>query len=233
MTPDFSRLYSLLGIQPGCSLEEFKHAYRRRIAELHPDRTNPTDPQARTAVALNDLNSMYDAAMRFHKQHGRLPGAMPLPRNIVTPAPVPVSAISMPDPPVSASSGEVDTGTVTDKDSGRLTLVLLLLLSALLGLLIWSSLMEKGGVAATGTNTLTQDGGSDAREALTSRLELGMDKESVIAIQGNPVSVRGEEWYYGPSWLRFEDNRLVDWNSSPLYRLKTGSASQVPEPVPE
>ena len=35
---DFLALYRELGIDPTCSPEAFKHAYRRRVSELHPDR---------------------------------------------------------------------------------------------------------------------------------------------------------------------------------------------------
>ena len=38
MEVDFHSLYSELRVQPDCSLDDFKRAYRRRVAELHPDR---------------------------------------------------------------------------------------------------------------------------------------------------------------------------------------------------
>src|SRR3546814_13650073 len=56
-------------------------------------------------------------------------------------------------------------------------------------------------------------------------LELGMDTETVRAIQGEPMRINGGTWEYGPSWLRFEHGELVDWYSSPLHRLKTRSPS--------
>lgn len=74
-TPDFSRLYAQLDLRPDCSLEEFKRAYRKRVAELHPDRRGnvvPTDDDGQ--LGLPELTSLYGLAMQFRKQHGRLPG---------------------------------------------------------------------------------------------------------------------------------------------------------------
>src|SRR5690606_32644145 len=53
------------------------------------------------------------------------------------------------------------------------------------------------------------------------RLQIGMDEDTVRAIQGDPMQWSGAEWIYGPSWLRFEDGHLVDWYSSPLHPLAT------------
>lgn len=76
MKPDFSLLYSELNLPPDCSLEDFKCAYRRRIAELHPDRTggDPSSPEAQ--AALPALFSTYVAVTRFHRRYGRMPGGL-------------------------------------------------------------------------------------------------------------------------------------------------------------
>ena len=77
MKPDFSLLYSELDLPPDCSLEEFQCAYRRRIAELHPDKTgvDPSSPEAQ--AALPALISTYVAVNRFHRRYGRMPGGSP------------------------------------------------------------------------------------------------------------------------------------------------------------
>ncbi len=73
--PNFLKLYSQLDLQPECSLDDFKYAYRRRIAELHPDRSEAMQGKEVDEGTLSDLNLTYAAAIRFHKQHGRFPGS--------------------------------------------------------------------------------------------------------------------------------------------------------------
>jgi hypothetical protein len=47
---------------------------------------------------------------------------------------------------------------------------------------------------------------------------------------GEPDSVHGNRWEYGPSWVRFEDGRVSDWYSSPLREL--GATTRTPDAEP-
>lgn len=77
MTPDFSLVYSQLDLRPDCSLEEFRSAYMRRIAELHPDRRGSEPASVEAQATLRELVSTYVAVTRFHRRYGRMPGASP------------------------------------------------------------------------------------------------------------------------------------------------------------
>lgn len=70
---DFIEFYQSLGVAPGCSVEELKRAYRRRVAELHPDRHTADTPAG--AEHLQELTVAYTAATSFARRYGRLPGA--------------------------------------------------------------------------------------------------------------------------------------------------------------
>ena len=51
-----------------------------------------------------------------------------------------------------------------------------------------------------------------------------MDADAVRASEGEPtLMVSNERWEYGPSWIRFEHGKVVDWYSSPLYPLNTAT----------
>src|SRR3546814_880560 len=67
-------LYRELGVGPDCSVDGLRLAYRRRLADLHPDRGGDSDEDE-----LKSLNQRYAAALDFHRHYGHLPGAPPAP----------------------------------------------------------------------------------------------------------------------------------------------------------
>lgn len=77
MKPDLSQVYTELDLPPNCTLEEFRSAYLRRIAELHPDRTGRAPATAEARATLQQLVSTYTAVTGFHRRYGRMPGAAP------------------------------------------------------------------------------------------------------------------------------------------------------------
>ena len=83
---DFIDLYGKLRLEPSCSLAEFKQAYRRHVAAWHPDRRRGSRADALAAARLQRLTAQYSAAMEFHRRHGRLPGAVAVPRVAVVAA---------------------------------------------------------------------------------------------------------------------------------------------------
>lgn len=72
---EFARLYSMLLLTPACTPDDLHRAYRRAIAELHPDRGAARSEAQETR--LRELISLHAKATEFHRRHGRLPGANP------------------------------------------------------------------------------------------------------------------------------------------------------------
>ena len=73
---DFIDLYAELGVLPGCTPGEFKQAYRRRMAALHPDRRLDPIPDPCLLERAQRLTATYAAAVEFERRHGRLPGSV-------------------------------------------------------------------------------------------------------------------------------------------------------------
>ena len=226
MSDDFSRLYAHLGLREDCSLDEFKRACRRRIHDQHPDRLHvdrrhhPGEPQ----IPLVELLPLYAKALHFHRRHGRLPGA-PVPAHGAAPL------HAQPSPPATHEavtpfasrlpSPRPDPPAEPPARSLRGPLLASFGVVAALALVgSWNEHREPPRAAAD-TETSSPDAGTAPLGAVPMRLEIGMDEQTVRAIQGKPLQWNGAEWIYGPSWLRFEDGYLVDWYSSPLHPLAT------------
>lgn len=209
---DFMVLYCELGIEPDCSMEGLRLAYRRRVADLHPDRGGNAGEDE-----LKALNKRYAAAIDFHRHHGRLPGAAapaPALRRHAFAAPPPVVAVAAGDEPLQ------------ERRRRSKFVVYGMVLVAALG--AWwltrtdASLPEfLDGVAG------------DQREIRPSAaiaLRRGMHAREVAAMLGDPVdrTLGGTHWDYGPSWVRFACGQVTDWYSSPLRPLRA-SRSRPPD----
>jgi DnaJ domain len=96
---DFLDLYKILGLNPGCGLAEFKQAYRRRVAILHPDRRSADQVSMIVAERLQQLTALYGSAMAFERRHGRLPGAAPVRPPLREGSPFPPAHVAIAVPP--------------------------------------------------------------------------------------------------------------------------------------
>lgn len=125
MASDFTALYSSLGVDPDCEVDTLKRLFRRRIAELHPDRG--------ARLSEEELMMLYLEALRFHRRHGRFPGAR-------------VPAATIRSRPAGHWSTQGDAATVVmataQEDASRrqaMTIIMLTLLGlALLGVGVWA-----------------------------------------------------------------------------------------------
>jgi len=202
---DFHKLYQELGLAPGCEMAALTLAYRRRISELHPDR-HPAANDASSDERLRNLIALYEAAQHFHRRYGRLPGTAAS----FTPAPRPV----LPDR---------DYAEPPPRASRSWAAWLAVPLLALLLWLAWDVEAPEPAPPPDGDGV----GAHVAPDVALLTLALGMDPDSVRSIQGAPPLDLGDRWEYGPSYLRFEHRRLVDWYSSPLQPLKTATSRPV------
>jgi hypothetical protein len=220
MTPqiDFLALYRELGIDPACSPEAFKRAYRRRVSELHPDRGGE---DASGEEALKSLNLGYAAALEFLQVHGRFPGAPPV---VVAPR-VPAQASR---PWTGAVAGDTTGQPMAPADPlpprARRWLSLTL---AVLAVLVAGMQLAGRDPAPSEATTITRTQ-PDARPrvkavvpATPAVLEIGMPARDALDALGAPTETGedGRLWHYGPSWVRLACREVVDWYSSPLMPL--------------
>lgn len=208
---DFLDLYRILGVKPDCDLTEFKHAYRQRVLVLHPDRRGDGHNDLIASERLQRLTALYGAAMKFQREHGRLPGAQ---------QPRPADPARTPAEP----GDRRYVPRAVKKPRKRSRWLVLLIGAPVAGWWLWSGSsrnpapIDAPTPSASNLQVTSPPPTTDSR-----RLVLGMDSDSVRKIQGEPVMVNGDRWDYGPSWIRFENGKVVDWYSSDLQPLLNAS----------
>jgi hypothetical protein len=205
---DFVSFYQQLGLGPDCSLAQLKNAYRRRVAELHPDRNPHRRGDPAGAAQLQELTAAYHAALGFERRHGRLPGSRP-----------------------SADGGNAAHWSPRPPDLSRRTGLRRVALAALaLAGLIWlawdetegeNSIAQHAAAPTAARRWVAPPAPAEADRMLPEQhIELGMEAALVRSIEGRPVMETPERWDYGPSWIEFERGRVSDWYSSRLRPLK-------------
>jgi hypothetical protein len=214
---DFLALYRQLGLSPGCKLADFKQAYRRHVSVLHPDRNDAAAPEDHERFGR--LVIQYNAAMDFHRRHGRLPGAPVGARS--------ASTDTSPAEPVAPSPLPPRRERVTHTPRPMLLAIVALVVIALIAWGVGPIDSTPGG----DTRTPPLAAAETSEPAVPApQLAVGMTQEDVRSIEGDPTAVHGDRWEYGPSWVRFERDQLVDWYSSPFHSLKAASTRPHGEP---
>lgn len=225
---DFLALYEELSLGAQFDLAEFKRAYRKRVTQLHPDHQGGAGDMPR----LQRLNRMYDAALDFHRAHGRLPGAPP-PRG--APAATAQHAQDNDDnvrpvPSEALGAVYVDEGEPVTGMSRRRRYLLLLVLAAVLlyGWIAHQSAAPSLDPEGPGDAVHPGLGATVARE-----VAVGMDEQQVRRILGAPTGMHDGRWDYGASWVQFQCGQVVGWYSAPHERLPVDEQSlRAGTPVP-
>jgi hypothetical protein len=224
------RLYQELGLTPGATIEEIRQAYRRRVSELHPDRAGMLAIRTEEATArLQHITQLYNAALQFHRQHGRSPGSSAPPRRTA----------------VHASRVSASAGTMHRTSRSRAYLYAIVVIACALGVYAWlgpsdtpedsgeiPGMSDDGGFVEPATSRAEQDGAHDTPFEVPAQLEIGLSVEQVESIEDAPIMRNDARWDYGPSWIAFEKGKVVDWYSSPLQPLRRATARPAPHTHP-
>ena len=196
---DFLELYGKLRLRPDCTLDEFRLAYRRYVAHWHPDRRRGDRARALAKERLQELTAQYDAAIVFHRRHGRLPGGAVGVRPVLHRLGLHEDAAFMPP----KANGP--------RRRGRLLMCGVILGAGVLGVALFPSATPTPG------EPLAASGAGRVAEAVAGAepLHAGMSMDEVRRVEGDPTRRGEQRWEYGASWVAFDGGVVSDWYSSP------------------
>ncbi len=222
---DFGALYRELAIDSTCSLTELRGAWRRRVSKLHPDQGGSAEDTGR----LQQLNRLYDAAVDFHARYQRMPGAMPL--GMLSPQGLD-SAVRSP-----ALAGDRHANKRAASGFGRMPRYFVVVSLVAMAILAWrvvdnEAASGRNRAASTDRDAMLDSipGSKELPQTVAKRLPVaraiapGMGKDTVRNILGEPFDMHALRWSYGPSWVQFRCDKVVDWYSSPLRPLRVSAA---------
>ncbi len=231
-TPDFAALFRELGVNAACSPAELRTAWRRRVSKLHPDLGGSAEDTGR----LQELNRLYDAAVDFHARFGRMPGTANA--GAASPTMTPVDAATHASLDRTSSDHRTwrraDAAEETDPAAGFGRIPRWMFATVLIAMTAATVIAALSGVRDVDDGHDDGHGGSaeastaapaarairaPATAASATAIASGMDRNTVRDILGEPLDMHALRWHYGPSWVDFRCDRVVDWYSSPLRPL--------------
>lgn len=234
--------YKILNIEPGCSWDELRKAYKIQIQKWHPDRFPEQSPEKLAADdKIKRITSANQQLVAYYRKHGRLPD----PESENTP-----SALPRPNRPThySSHSASAQASQINETIRSRPSLLPIVILIAIISFLVWHytpythtrmpapvvktpepQRYEPVKKLPSNPMLISSTSASDsAASSTTSSLKpeteefisYGSTVGAVIAIQGAPTSQIGDTWFYGESEIYFMDGRVIGWRHMPGSALK-------------
>lgn len=237
----YADCYKILDVEPTCSWDELRRAYKLQIQKWHPDKfaENTTEKDAANDK-IKRITTANQQLVAYYRRHGKLPAPETEPSQRKLPRP---------DYSQSVKSETVNYSQAksfsSKKKSGLFPVFSGLIV---IGFLFWyyspeirqaqRKTAEKINPVSANASSNTanqqdqysqsalsqepqQTGNSDNEKFITYGTTIG----EVISIQGAPTHDEGNTWYYDDSELYFENGVVIGWKHMPGSKLKTSVAA--------
>ncbi|MDH5352450.1 MAG: DnaJ domain-containing protein [Betaproteobacteria bacterium] len=238
---DYQDCYFALGVPADADWDTVRARYRRLIRRWHPD-LHAADAAGRSLAEEQSkrITTAYHALQQYHRTHGVLPRIAP-----------PVAARRPADPlvrDVPIRSGEDEVGAAPRGKGGspvagaatrkvgrrRAAAASILIAVAASGAYLAGLHVARQEKAPDGPVIIPAVDGApetaDPRHAGTEKpvgISLGSTLGDVLAIHGPPGRVDRDTWYYGKSYIRFEQGVVAAWHQGQGSPLRIAREMQV------
>ena len=229
----YAECYRILDVNPACSWDELRRAYKVQIHQWHPDKfADKTAEKAAADDKIKGITTAHQQLVVFYREHGRLPESevVVAPRNL----PQPERKRPRAAPPSNRSH---HTATRKRKSGIMPILVSIIIIVNVFWFLAPGDDYQTPVTRAKPlTTAITPDAENlptqsvltpteaEAPEIDDEFITYGSSIGEVISIQGAPTLDEGNTWYYAESELYFEDGKVTGWRHAPGSKLKTGIA---------
>lgn len=231
MNDPFLQYYRTLGIEPGCTPDQLKDAYRRLVKAWHPDHFPHHDAGERAAAEqrMREINGAFRSLSDYHRRNGHLPESEPAAFKMKEPVASPFRQ--------SSTHFEADSGNNSDQPAPILAGIRpwhFILLGAVLAILwaAWSASQRDATLEETTPPEASEPapGTSNATPPTVAKptasrndsyFTVGSKLGKVYAVQGVPTQIKDDVWFYGRSKVFFTDGTVSHWEEDPDNPLKT------------
>jgi len=227
--------YQILNINPECSWEELRRAYKKQIQKWHPDRfaSNSSDKEAEAAGdKIKNINNAFNYFLKYYNDNGYLPPIRNNELDISRKENVHVAENKATRP--SENKHSPHQTRIKTKENRSFSFYLIITATTALIYLL-ATLEDKESqlpyrdptihiesrnqgsdenkINTPSTNSeehagkaISEDSSSDDRY-----FTFGSSIGDVIAAQGQPTKIDGDTWYYGKATVSFKDGVVVGW----------------------
>ena len=233
-TEHYSKNYRILGIQPGVSWKQLRHAYKKLVNTWHPDRFHHDGHQKKLAEEkTKEITQAYKELAEYYKEFSALPHVAKMADVAGTEKTSSQKAYNA-HPDTESLNTEpavtLATATTVQAQKRRLKPFVRVIAAAALAAatyFVWQftpgELYANRPTSEEHADQATEkqdDEGSNHNSASGDYFTMGSSLGEVYSIQGVPTKTEKDIWYYGSSRVYFFKGKVMRWEESSDFPLR-------------
>lgn len=225
MELSYQDCFSKLEVPYDVTWNELRQAYRRQLQKWHPDKIRYTNVDLTTAETnFKAIQDAFNVLERYYLSHGTLPTII-LPEKLIINENIHAHGYE------SHKINHPKQKNRSFLSSFMLFGISVIIISYILvnyDIKITDDISSTSNNYPVNNNTINSNPEQNNNPTLSFESKffgIGTTMTDVIEIQGAPSKTNGNTWYYGKSFVVFNNGRVVDWHQDILSPLKTHSSN--------